>query len=266
MVVIIVLILQVLFETFNVPAAYVALPGQLSVYASGRCCAHVVECGDGVIHTFPIFEGFTVRNAIQRIDLGGRDLTEYLMTILRERGYAFTTSVEREIVGDIKEQLCYVAFDFEEELASAHASPALQQKSYELPDGQTITVGSERFRCPEVLFRPQSLLGMDASGIHELAFNAIMQCDVDIRKCLYGNVFLSGGSTMFQGILDRMQKEMVSLVPTTIRTKVYAPPERPYLVWIGGSILASLSTFQNLWISKEEYDEYGPSIAHFKCP
>lgn len=248
------------------PAAYVALPGQLSVYATGRGCAHVVECGDGVIHTVPIFEGFTVRNAIQRIDLGGRDLSDYLMTLLRERGHAFTTSAEREIVRDIKEQLCYVAFDFEQELASAHASSALQQKTFELPDGQTITLGSERFRCPEILFRP-SLPGMDPGygGIHQLAFDTIMQCDVDMRRLLCNNVFLSGGSTMFQGILDRMQKEMLSLVPTTVRTKVHAPPERPYLVWIGGSILASLSTFQDLWISKEEYAEYGPSVAYFKC-
>merc|ERR1712000_223296 len=138
------------------------------------------------------------------------------------------------------------------------------EKSYELPDGQVITVGNERFRCPEALFQP-SFLGMESAGIHETAYNSIMKCDVDIRKDLYGNIVLSGGTTMYPGIADRMQKELVALAPQTMKIKVIAPPERKYSVWIGGSILASLSTFQQMWISKEEYDESGPSIVHRKC-
>jgi actin-related protein len=138
------------------------------------------------------------------------------------------------------------------------------EKAYELPDGQVITVGNERFRCPEALFQP-SFLGREAAGIHECTYNSIMKCDVDIRKDLYGNVVLSGGTTMFAGISDRMQKELVNLAPSTIKIKIIAPPERKYSVWIGGSILSSLSTFQQMWISKEEYDESGPSILNRKC-
>merc|ERR1719278_2012274 len=106
---------------------------------------------------------------------------------------------------------------------------------------------------------------MEAAGIHETTYNSIMKCDVDIRKDLYGNVVMSGGTTMHPGITDRMQKEITNLAPSTMKVKIIAPPERKYSVWIGGSILASLSTFQQMWISKQEYDESGQSTVHRKC-
>jgi len=254
---------QIFFETFNVTSFYVAIQAVLSLYASGRTTGVVFDTGDGVSHTVPIYEGYCLPHAVMRMDMAGHDITDFMQKILLERGYSFTTSAEFEIVRDIKEKLGYVALDFDAEMIQSQESSDLEM-NYKLPDGNDITVASERFRCGEVLFNP-TLIGMEQEGIHQLLYQSIMKCDVDIRKDLYANVVLSGGTSCFPGLQERLTKEVTALAPASMKVNIVAPPERKYSVWIGGSILASLTSFQEMWIFKDEYDESGAEIVHRKC-
>ncbi|RID67481.1 hypothetical protein BRARA_D02560 [Brassica rapa] len=229
-------ITQIMFETFSVPKLYVANEAILSLYASGRTTGIVVDSGDGVSHTVPIFEGYPLPQAISRLDLAGRDITDYLTKIMMERGYTYTTTAEREVVRDIKEKLGYIALDHDQEMKKATASSAID-RTYELPDGQV------------ALFQP-SLVDMETCGIHEMTYNSIMKCDVDIRKDLFGNIVLSGGTTMFPGIADRMSKEMAAVAPAGMKLKHVVGFERKNI---------------NMWVTKAEYDENGPGIIHRKC-
>ncbi|CAK5083856.1 unnamed protein product [Meloidogyne enterolobii] len=214
-----------------------------------------------VTHAVPVYEGYAFPHAILRLDVAGNDLTDYLMKMLNERGYSLSTSSDRKTVEEMKEKLCYVALDFEKEMTKAASS---LEKKYKSHYNELLTIGNESFRCPEALFQP-SFLGMKMEGIHQTCFNSIMKCDTDVHKELFANIVLSGGSTMYPGISDRMQKEITALAPSETKIKITAPPERKYSAWIGGSIVAGLSTFPKICMGKQEYDEFGPSFVHRRC-
>jgi actin-related protein len=259
--------LTLMFNQFGVPGMYVAIQAVLALFASSSTTGIVLDSGDGVTHAVPIYEGFALPHAILRLVLAGRDLTEYMSKMLSDRGHDLASSedpqAERETARQVKEKTGFVALDFDTEM-KAFSDSTDREKQFELPDGNVINVGAERFRCPEALFQP-SMIGKESAGIHDTTFQAIMKCDTDIRKDMYANVVLSGGTTMFSGINDRMAKELTALAPSTMKIKVIAPPDRRNSVWNGGSILSSLPNFGHMWIKKQEFIDSGEKIVHMKC-
>lgn len=288
---------QILFELFNVPCVYVSIQAVLSLYASGRTTGVVIDSGDGVSHIVPVYEGFSLPTSIKRMDIAGRDITENLSFNLRKMtGISLQSSSELEIVRMIKEKCCYISKDpikdeaaFSSSAYNHYLNVNFQNQkesdlfeSYKLPDGHSIQLGAERFRSTEILFNPQ-LVGDESPGLHELASLAIAKTDLDLRPILYQNVILSGGNTLLKNFGDRLLAEMknqqlqqptgnsiwstsksTNHYDTKMKIKIHAPPERKYSTWIGGSILAGLSTFKKMWVTSLEYAE-DPEIIHKKC-
>ena len=240
-----------------------AYTASLSLFASGKTTGIVIECGEGISHVVPIYEGYVLPHAILSLDVAGRDLTDYLMNLLVERGYSFTgITSEREIVQDIKEKLCFVALE-PEQLPYA-------ELPYELPDSRSITVPNALLaRCAEALFQP-SLLGRAGPGLHELALGCVAKCDGDIRDRIYGAVVLAGGTSLLPGLAARLDREMRALFaagggagdPGVV---VIAPAERGRSAWVGGSVLASRPAFGDMWITRADYDAQGPPVVHRQC-
>ena len=251
---------QIMFETFNVQGLYIAIQAVLSLYSAGKFTGIVCDSGDGVTHMVPIYDGYSLPHCVLRMDLAGRDVTDFLIKILNEVNVSLTTSAEREIAKDIKEKTCYVALDPETEINE------VKEMSYEMPDGTVIKVKDQRFRAPEILFHPEQC-GKEPGGVDQKCFDSIGKSDIDVRKDLYQCIVLSGGTTMFTGLPERLTKEVKALAPESMKNnvKVIAVPERKYSVWIGGSILSSISTFGCMWITREEYNESGPQVVHRKC-
>ncbi|XP_015246111.1 PREDICTED: POTE ankyrin domain family member E-like isoform X1 [Cyprinodon variegatus] len=255
---------EIMFERFGVPFAYVAMQAVLALYAAGRTTGVVFDSGEGVSHSVPVFEGYGLPHAIQRFPLAGCDVTAQLKKLLQEQGVSMRTTAEEEIVREMKERCCCVALDYEADMNPERSS--CREMLYTLPDGQIITLGTERFRAPEILFKPE-VIGRDHYGMHESVFKSVLRSDIDLRRSFLSNIVLSGGNTLLPGLPERLQAEVKNLLPQDMRAavRVTSPKDRDFLVWSGGAVLANLSTFSSAWISQAEYDEHGPQIVFRKC-
>ncbi|EPF0315287.1 hypothetical protein ACSN7O_002618 [Enterobacter chuandaensis] len=250
---------RLLFVDFNVPACFLANQAYLSFSLTGKNKGTVVDMGYDSITLTPVEEG--IKRESSQLNIGGRDLTDYMMKILTERGYSFTTAKERETVDDIKASTAYVAQDFEQDMATAASSGSLE-KTYELPDGEVITVGNERFRCPEALFQP-AYLGMGLGGIHTFIADNIFAS----KGIVGGEIYLCGGSGQFPGLAQRLQKELSQYKLPVNSINVTALSDYPYSAWSGASKLVSQETFRNYsWITREEYDAEGMAVVQRRCP
>lgn len=257
-------LIQIIFETFNVPAFYAGIQSILSLNSSGRTTGCVVDFGDGVTQISPIYEGYALPHAILKYDIGGREITEFLIKLLKKNENINKIEKEgffenKKVMNDIKEKLGYVSIDYETEKEKKIEN----EEIYELPDGNKIKIGKERFECAELLFTP-ILIGNESDGVDKICSKSIMKCDVDIRNDLFENILFAGGSSMFDGLKERMLKELTKL-NTKFKKINCVEKNGKYSAWVGESILSSLETFQQMWITKEEYDESGPSIRRSPC-
>uniref|UniRef100_A0A1I8HTD3 Actin-related protein 2 n=1 Tax=Macrostomum lignano TaxID=282301 RepID=A0A1I8HTD3_9PLAT len=231
----------------------------------------VVDSGDGVTHICPVYDGFALPHLTKRLNIAGRDITRYLIKLLLLRGYAFNASADFETIRQLKERLCYVAYDVAQEERLALETTVLVEK-YTLPDGRVIKVSGERFQAPEALFQPH-LVDVDGVGVAELLFNTIQQADMDIRPEFYKKIVLSGGTTMYPGLPSRLEREMKQLYLEQVlkgdtdrlgkfKIRIEDPPRRKHMVFLGGAILADIMKDHDdkFWISRQEYQEQGLGV------
>jgi len=256
-----------MFEEFHFQGVQVSIQAVLTLYAQGLLTGVVVDSGDGVTHAVPVCEGYCEPRNIQRLDVAGRHLTEYLIKLLLLRGYTFNRTADFEVVREIKEKVCYVGYDLELEKKLALETTTVMEK-YTLPDGRVINVGAERFEAPEALFNP-SLVDCEQKGLGEMLFDVINKSEMDVRPELYKHIVLSGGSTMYPGLPSRLEKEMRALYLKNVakgdkkqlaklKLRIEDPPRRKHMVYLGGSVLADIMKDKEAyWMSRKEYEEMG---------
>ncbi|XP_074831229.1 actin-related protein T2-like [Natator depressus] len=253
---------QLMFERFKVPAFYLSVQAILSLYASARITGLVIDSGFAVTQTVPVYEGYYLPHAVSRLDVAGRDITEFLGKLLVESGQRFESLAgKKSIIEDIKEKLCYVVPDPHRELAKR---PEEVLKEYKLPDGTLVSIGSPLFQAPEILFVPGST-GNDAPGLHRMIAHSVSKCDINIHNTLYGNMVLSGGSSLFHGLDERIFKGLEHQAPKGVPIKIIAPTDRWFSAWIGASVITSLTSFKQMWITAADYKDFGPNIVQRRC-
>ncbi|CAO2584037.1 ACT2 [Lemmus lemmus] len=248
---------QILFETFNVPALYMANQGVLSMYAAGRTSGTTIESGEGMTYFVPVINGYPLQLSTTKLDIAGQDLTMYLLKLLSDSGNLLVSTADREYVRDLKEKHCYVALDYDME--ESKTSVPSQQKKFQLPDGREVNLDQESLMCSEALFNT-SLIGRSNPGIHMQAQQSITSCDRSHWKTLFGHIILSGGTGAFTGLRLRLQREISKLVSPDFCVKVTTSPYAKYSAWVGASILCSLPMFKDMWVTSHEYREIGSSV------
>jgi len=262
---------EYMFEKYNYDSLQVQTQAMLTLYAQGLLTGVVLDSGDGVTHVVCVYEGYVQDHITQRLNLAGRHVTRYLIRLLQLRGYSFNSTADFETVRGIKEDLCYVALDYEKERKLALETTALMRK-YKLPDGTVIKVGRERFEASEAMFRPQ-LAGIHGDGVANMIFKAIMSAETDLRLDFFKHIVLSGGSTMYPGLPTRCEKDIKERYLKDVlkgnkkrlhkfRLGIEDPPRRKNMVFLGASVLGDIMKERaDFWLDKEEYEELGPSAA-----
>ena len=246
-------IAKVLFDTYKIEQIFFASQPILSLFSTSSTSGAVLESGDGVTQSCIIYEGYTIPGSFKRINLGGKEVTEYLQYLLNKKGHELRNSDGFQITKKIKEELC--------EICPPEKEDKLEPINYTLPDDSILEIGDERRLAPEILFNPL-IREYEYPGIQEILAESINKTNVDLKLQLYGSILLSGGNTNIKGMKERIYKEIKKLAPNKAKIRLHTPSNPENCCWIGGNIISSLEISKEMWISVKEYMEKGENILH----
>ncbi|KAK7033019.1 hypothetical protein R3P38DRAFT_2700464 [Favolaschia claudopus] len=264
---------EIFFESFNIQGLYIAVQAVLALAASWSSnrvtdrtlTGTVIDSGDGVTHVIPCAEGYVIGSAIKHIPIAGRDISQFVLNLMRERGEMASVPPEDQlrVASKVKENYSYVCQDIVKEFRKYDAEPYKHFERYEGEHTVTgrkyaVDVGYERFLAPEIFFNPEIYSSDFLTPLPEIVDDVIKQSPIDVRRGLYKNIVLSGGSTMFQHFGQRLKRDLKQLVDRRLDASVLASgslqkssgvevdvishKRQRYAVWFGGSLLASLLT------------------------
>uniref|UniRef100_A0A672M593 Actin-like protein 6A n=1 Tax=Sinocyclocheilus grahami TaxID=75366 RepID=A0A672M593_SINGR len=275
---------ELMFEHYNIPAFFLCKSAVLSAFANGRSTGLVLDSGSTHTTAIPVHDGYVLQQGIVKSPLAGDFMSMQCRELFQELGveivppYVIASKVRSTQVHSFH-FFCTVIQDFQASVLQVSDSPYDEQVAaqmptvhYELPNGYNCDFGAERLKIPEGLLDPSNAKGLSGNtmlGVGHVVTTSVGMCDIDIRPGLYGSVVVTGGNTLIQGFTDRLNRELSQKTPPSMRLKLIAnntTVERRFSAWIGGSILASLGTFQQMWISKQEYEEGGKQCVDRKCP
>ena len=252
---------QILFEKMNIPALIFAKQPLLSLISTGYSTGIVLESGNDITQSCVSYEGYLIENSCLRFDYGGKDVSNTLNILLKQRNsdinyINFFDDIK--VLNDIKEKQCYIKTlkDDNEDFVSIHSE-------YILPDGSKLNLQDEKILAPEILFN-NKLIFQEYFPFHEMVINSIDKCDVNIKGKLYKTIVMSGGNTKFKGIEEKMKTNLSYLIPRGVDIKLRMQENPELNCWNGGNIVASLSTFNKMLVYKKEWEECGKNIIHVK--
>ena len=255
--------LEMMFETFNCASTYLVAQSVLAAYSVGKSTGISIDCGHSSLNFAPIYEGFLQRHCVQHIPIAGKDINDILINLLIKNGQVIDSKMQKQSIIKAKEQFCFLRHDNEDEIEKKKEE---ETKEWELPDKKKITISKERFQATEVIFDPKQF-GYDYPNFQELFKKTVKGIDSDLREIMLANIIFNGGTTLIKGFKSRVTQEIEEAGQDyEFKKKVHTYPEAQFMAWLGGSILTSLSNFENLWITKAEYKEEGKAtIVHKKC-
>lgn len=266
---------MVFFETFAVPGYYCMNSGLLALYGSGKTTGLVIESGSDVTTVTPVHEGVMVPYAHCLEPIGGSDVDTLLLELLNETQPEVARTLSLSSSSFLKEQLNSISLDFQLE-ESRYRSSATKSNPVKLPDGTAIDCGLEALLAAESVMNPSEVAKVlsrnpsassrmsSITGLSGLALESLFKVEAHLRKDFWSNIVLAGGNTLFKGLAHRLSNDLLSAAPPTAKVRIYSTQERQFLSWIGGGILTSISSFQSVWMTQAEYQEFGPSVVYRK--